>query len=232
MPGLDGAAVLSVWERGIAQSPGDCALTLLDLSEIVPGTGVAMSVGMRDAELLRIRRRLFGDRIDAVTACEACGEQLDVTLSAERLLGSALPVVVQEVRAGADGSDVSFRVPTGGDVAALREIDDIEAGVAFLVERCLASGEVSPAILTALDDALAEADPAAEFRLISLCPACGVRNDALFDIPSFLWKELQTLANDVLWDVHALASTYGWDEQTILRLNPAHRRFYLNAVQQ
>ncbi|MGP8102143.1 MAG: hypothetical protein ACLQHL_15520 [Candidatus Cybelea sp.] len=241
MPKLDGAAILSIWERGTAQSLGERALTLLALSETAPEDALAMPVGTRDAELLRARRLLFGDRIEAMTACEPCGQELDVLLSVEELLRGAPPSAVDEVFTGVNGRLVRFRVPNAGDLAALRAVDDVESGIALLLDRCLSAvdaggvpvslEDLSPEITAALEDELAAADPGAEMRLVSTCPTCGAQNDALFDVPSFLWKEMHRLANDVLCDVHTLARAYGWDEQTILRLSPPRRRFYLGAVE-
>jgi hypothetical protein len=240
MPKLDGAAILSIWERGTAQSLGQRALTLLALNEVAPEDARAMPVGTRDAELLRGRRLLFGDRIEAVTACEACGEELDVLLSVEELLRGVRPAAVDEVFARVNGRLVRFRIPCAGDLAALRDVDDVESGVALLLDRCLSGADVdgapippedlSPEITAMLEFELAAADPGAEMRLVSTCPTCRAQNDALFDIPSLLWKEMHRLANDVLWDIHTLASAYGWDEQTILKLTPARRRFYLDAL--
>lgn len=241
MPTLDGAAILSVWERGAAQSLGERALTLLELAGIPAAEAAGLPVSARDGALLRIRRRLFGDRIEAVTECGACGEELDVTLSVEDVLRGTQPVCGPEANAEIDGRQVSLRIPNAGDLAALRGIGDVERGVALLLERCLATdaaggagplhGELSQANLAALDEALAAADPGAELRLVSGCPACGAHTGALFDIPSFLWKETQALANDVLYDIHELARAYGWDERTILALSPARRRFYLSALE-
>jgi hypothetical protein len=168
-----------------------------------------MPVGTRDAALLRIRRRLFGDRIEGVTSCNACAEELDVTLSVAALLSEMPP------------ADTHLRIPNAGDLAAIAAAGDVESGVARLLERLAPSSE----------DEVAAADPGAEIRLVSACPACGARNEAYFDAPSFLWKEVHALAHDVLWDVHALARAYGWDEATILALTPGRRRFYLEAIQ-
>jgi hypothetical protein len=241
MPKLDGATILSTWERGTAQSLGERAITLLALTQTASEDARVTPVGTRDAELLRARRLLFGDRIEAMTACEACGQELDVLLSVEELLRGAPPAVVDQVFAGLNGRLARLRIPCAGDLAALRGVDDIESGIALLLERCLTGvkgdeapisvEDLSPEITALLEDELAAADPGAEIRLVSTCPECGAQNDALFDIPSFLWKEVHTLANEVLWDVHTLARAYGWDEQTILNLSPPRRRFYLDAVE-
>jgi hypothetical protein len=230
MPGIDGTAILSVWERGVVQSLGDRALTFLELAGVAPEEARTMPVGMRDMALLRIRQRLFGDRMDAVAACERCAEEMDIVLSVEELLDQARPAVVREVSSEVDGSSVVCRIPTAGDLADLRDIEDVEIGVAALIERCLIRGD--PAAVVAVEESLAGADPGGELCLVSICPYCGARNEMLFDAPSFLSKELRALADGVLWDVHTIAGAYGWDEETILRLTPSRRRFYMQAIAQ
>src|ERR1700683_3700340 len=111
MPKLDGAEILSIWERGTAQSLGERALTLLALNDAAPEDARAMPVGTRDAELLRARRLLFGDRIDAMTVCAACGQELDVALSVEELLRGAPPSAVDEVYVDVNGQLARFRIP-------------------------------------------------------------------------------------------------------------------------
>jgi hypothetical protein len=219
MPGLDGAAILSVWERGSVQQLGKRALTLLQLAGISSAEACALPAGTRDATLLRIRLRLFGDRIEGVASCDACGEELDLTLSVAQLLG------------GMPFAETTLRVPNAGDLAAIASAGDDETGVTLLLERLRPDIEPAPEARAEYENALSAADPGAEVRLVSACPSCNARSEALFDAPSFLWKELQALARDMLSDVHTLARVYGWDEPTILALTPARRRFYLDAIE-
>jgi hypothetical protein len=241
MPRLDGATILSIWERGTAQFLGDRAVTLLELTDCSPAEASAMAIGRRDVALLQIRRRLFGDRIEAVTSCTACGEELDISLSVAELVRDLGSAAAQPFFVDLAGERLGFRVPNAGDLAALRGTSDVELGVKALIDRCLSADSreaahalpagLSSANIAALEDAFATADPVAEMRLVTQCPTCNEQSAALFDAPSFLWKEIEELANGVLWDIHALASAYGWDEQTILELTPVRRRFYLGALQ-
>jgi hypothetical protein len=84
-----------------------------------------------------------------------------------------------------------------------------------------------------LDDigrALALADPHAEIRLPLQCPACGHGWEETLDIASFTWEEIEARARRLLFDVHTLASAYGWTEAEILSLGASRRARYLELV--
>jgi hypothetical protein len=78
--------------------------------------------------------------------------------------------------------------------------------------------------------AVAEADPAADVRLLVPCVECGHRTRAAVDVAACLWAELDGWARGLLADVHVLASAYGWTEPDVLALSPTRRRYYLELV--
>jgi hypothetical protein len=43
---------------------------------------------------------------------------------------------------------------------------------------------------------------------------------------------METYARRLLYDVHALASAYGWSEDEVLAVSPARRRCYLEMAGQ
>jgi hypothetical protein len=77
---------------------------------------------------------------------------------------------------------------------------------------------------------MAEADPGAWIELALGCPGCGEEWSAPFDIVSFLWAEVEARARELLEEVHALASAYGWGEGEVLALSPERREAYLELV--
>jgi hypothetical protein len=232
--------ILSVWERGLRQSPGERALTLLALADQTLEEPRSLSAGRRDALLLDIRRRLFGDDVEGVVACADCAEPLDVTLSVTDLLADNRIDVPTSTFIELDGWRIAFRVPTAEDLASLRLVTDPREALSRLMQRCVIEADrdgiatdidaIEPAVAEALNEALAAADPGGETVLAVVCPACGAPNRAIFDSPSFVWSETQVLARSTLLEVHDLASAYGWSEPEILALRPARRRFYLEAI--
>jgi hypothetical protein len=66
MRGLSDQQILQVWERGQQQHPLDRALTLLAfaLPESPWETLSQLSIGQRDALLLRLRQQMLGDDME------------------------------------------------------------------------------------------------------------------------------------------------------------------------
>ena len=53
----------------------------------------------------------------------------------------------------------------------------------------------------------------------------------MLDIGSFVWAEIESRARRLLWEVHTLASAYGWSEAETLSLSAARRASYMRMVQ-
>ncbi len=128
---------------------------------------------------------------------------------------------------------VEFRLPTGADVEAAAEADDVEAGAALLLARCVASasaGSLEPAVADAVAAEMARLDPQAELRLAAVCPECGEPVDALLDAGALVLDELAGSADGLFREVHALARHYHWSEGEILGLELGRRRRYLELL--
>lgn len=235
-------ALLDIWERGRAQGPLQRAMLLLAAAypSTPPGELGQMPIGRRDALLLALREATFGSRIASVAPCPQCHEQLELAfghadLPSHQFNGDA-PQLLE-----VDGYALRFRCINSDDLAALG------TGNASLPEprlalfgRCVLEARRAEAriavehlpaqVLEALEAHLARADLGADLRIAVECPACGHRWQALFDIVSFFWSEIESWACRLLHEVHALASAYGWSEREILALSPFRRRCYLDMV--
>jgi len=231
--------ILVVWERGLAQSPIQRALELL--SPVYPQDSPVdlrdLSVGRRDAELLALREQLFGPEMAAIAACPQCGGRLDLTLNVTEMRSICPPEPLDSVDLTVAGYELQFRLPNSEDLALALNRNDSDGGRYRLVSRCLLSvrHDDAPApsdplpdeVVDAVSERMASADPLADVQLALACPLCSHRWRATFDIVSFLWREIESMAGRLLRDVHALASAYGWHERDILALSPVRRQFYL-----
>ncbi len=198
------------------------------------------------------RERIFGGSLTGIARCPECAEPLEFAVqTADLRAGSdvedepdAMPRSFRVVLhpAGPDGpaAHLVYRLPTGGDLIALRDPADAESLRRALALRCIleatwggaaiSPGELPDEVLTALAGEMSARDPQAEVLLDLACPACGTRWQAVFDIAAFFWIELAAEAKRLLREVDALARSYGWREADILALSPWRRQAYLEMV--
>ncbi|GHH78866.1 hypothetical protein GCM10018793_30440 [Streptomyces sulfonofaciens] len=246
------AELLATWEAGLAARAAARARLLHRAArpEADDEALAALPVGAREADLLALRRALFGERMQVRLECTACGAAMEFELAADRFAerfggdaaarGSGGPL-----RVSVDGWEVVFRPPRVADVtAAAGAAHGAASGDAArraLLLRCLDSVlrdgapldaetavDLLPAsVQRALAEAAERADPGADVTFGIGCPECGEVTRAELDIASYLWTELDAWARDLLLDVHLLASSYGWSEPEILALSPLRRRYYL-----
>jgi hypothetical protein len=226
--------LLGLWEIGQARHPIDRALLLCAWAQpdIAPDRVAHLPLGVVNRYLLKMRRALFGPRIEARVACEECGELLEIDLAVEQLLAGA--------EDSHEGTELEidgfrFRLPDSSDLAAVAHELDPQAGAEKLLERCcIARPPEAGASLTWVMDkaeaALEAADPIADLQLAVACETCGHRWQTQLDPGTLLWDELQAYARGVLGQVHALAQAYGWTEAEILALSPQRRATYLGMV--
>ncbi|HEX5725731.1 MAG TPA: hypothetical protein VFX98_09725 [Longimicrobiaceae bacterium] len=230
--------LLALCERWEGAHPAQRALALVGAAwDGVPDDEpAAWPAGRRDAELLGLRERLFGPRVVSTADCPACGErvELDFAVAAVRVEGEPPP---EPLALEAEGWALVARLPTAGDLAAAATASGVEEARQVLLERCVVEAhehgeprgadELPEEVVRALGAGLAAADPQAEVRLALVCPACGHGWEALFDIASFLWSEVEAWSERTLREVHVLALAYGWREADVLALSPWRRRRYL-----
>ena len=249
MRALSANELLDAWEQGIGQTPARRAMALLAPAcpERSPDALARLSIGQRDARLLALREWTFGARLLSLATCPGCGERLELAFDTADIRSPASP----EGRGGGqsqsealsltvDGYEVRFRLPNSLDLEAIAGLDDAAAARRALLQRCLlgahpgdggaAAGRLPAAVESAVGETMARADPQADVVLDLACPACDHRWQAVFDIASFFWTELDAWARRTLREVHLLASAYGWREAEILTLSPWRRQAYLEMV--
>jgi hypothetical protein len=248
MRAITAADLLNAWEDG--RSGTSSRRSLLLLAAMYPDapheTLASLSIGRRDAELLRLREALWGPRMAAIASCPECRERLELTLDVRDLLAMAdwsaagETPLAEGISLTLGDCSVAFRMPTTEDVIAAEGVEDVDAARVLILERCLLSAEQAGAQVSALQlpaevvrgiaESMAQADPLADIQLRIDCPSCKHQWRAAFDIVSFLWTELEAWAGRMLSEVHTLARAYGWREPEILALSATRRQFYLEMV--
>lgn len=235
------AQLLQLWERGSGASATTCGLLLLGCScdEYAAQALAALPLGRRDALLLQLRARLFGDEICSVASCPHCAATVEATFRCADLLLTSPDndTATLEHVSPTHGVHVQFRLPDSNDLLALEHGDGADDARQLLLERCVLAvsdagakrdvRSLSPPLQTEIAQAMAQADPQADLQLAFRCPDCGHDWQPVFDIARFLWQELHAWALRMLRDVDTLAYAYHWAEDDILSLSPRRRQAYL-----
>jgi hypothetical protein len=199
-----------------------------------------LPVGQRDEQLLMLREQTFGPRLASYAECPQCEERLEFEIEASQI---RQPPALELQASGEGyletaGYRVRFRLPDSLDMAAAATSTDLSSARKTLLERCVLAieqegqpvGQLPAAVESQLAEQIAQADPQADVRLDLSCPACGHNWGLSFDIESFLWAEVNSLAKRLLREVHTLAHAYGWREADILSMSARRRQAYLEFV--
>lgn len=232
---LDDRALLHVWEQG-ASVPAAWRPAAL-VAAAVPGLGVPahrLPVGARDTLLLAVRVGTVGPHVSGVVTCPACGADSDLDVDATAVL-AGLPAVDHEAsapeRVEHDRVTVTFRRADTADLIAVADLPP-ELAAPALLDRCVV--EVDPPatpvrgdLARTVSERMAQADPASDLTLGVSCSECAHAWTAPWDVPDFLWQELDVAARAVVLEVDALARRYGWSEDAVLAMTRARRRTYL-----
>ncbi len=239
---LSAAELLDAWERALAASALERPLILLAAAVNESRDEIAeWSLGARNAQLLALRARVFGDEMNAVANCPACGERLEMNLRVSDFSAPLIETIsppTRELRV--NGYALTYRLPNTNDLLAAQPARDFETARETLLQRVVvnvaATHEPHAAALLdtrALDELTAQLerdDPLATMRVNLKCPNCSHAWETVFDIANFFWLELDAWAKRMLREVHALASAYGWSETEILALSPQRRELYLEMI--
>lgn len=241
MQNLSSHTIVQLWETGQRQHPLERMLTLL--ASAMPGVPRSdlpnLSVGQRDAYLLMLRERSFGSQFAGFAECPQCQERLECQFTVADIWHPGRP---QESPLHIQIEDYTVEVglPTQADLLAIVGSRSVEVARAQLLKRCirevLHNGEAIAAtalpdeIVTAIGEQMLQLDPQAEVQLTLNCPACEHSWSVLFDITTFVWAEISSLARRLLREVHILATAYGWHEADILAMSAIRRQFYLELV--
>ena len=241
---LSAQCILEVWEHGVTLPAEARTRALLGLvaPELEVEAITELTIGEQNNNLLELRQRLFGGKLQAYVECGACGEALDLEFAIDDFGFSAMTdtpdfhsIVKGKLRA-------LVRLPNGHDLTALATVKNVEDGRRVLFARCLlelfrdevpiAPCELREDEMNQLEAAIEELDPRMEILFDLRCPQCSHAWQSPLDIGAFLWRELDSYALILLGNVHLLASTYGWSEEDILTMSHVRRQHYIERLLQ
>lgn len=235
--------IIHVWERGQGKPYLEQAMLLLTaaLPHVDRDQLADLTIGQRDAVLLALREKTLGPTLQMYDRCAQCSESLEFTVSTSDIrmmeISEEKPAE-RELRRS--GYVVRYRLPDSWDLAFVRELGDVARARSQLLQKCILEArydetaiwpeDLPHEVVIALTEQMEEDDPQADIQFNVRCPTCGFTWQTIFDIVPYLWTEISVAAQRLLIDVHALACAYGWDQDDILAMSAARRRFYLEIV--
>lgn len=239
---LDDARLLLAWERGYGRAPFEQALVLLGIA--FPNRTVNelmdLTIGKRDAALLALRKRLFGDKLESLANCPDCNETLELSFRVDDIIVSP-DSSPESCCVQVDGWQVDYRLPTSRDLVELTRVAADSRGDQLL-RQCVSRVQCGEQLATldslplttrhTISQTIAESDPQADVQLSLACLDCGHQWNTPFDIVGFLWTELNVWCQRLLAEIHVLAKAYGWTEPESLALSRWRRQVYLSMVRQ
>lgn len=243
MPGPSTEALLAAWERGRAE-PQIIGRTLALLGvaspDVAPVSLAELSIGERDALLLRLQEGLFGGHVGGLAICAGCQERVELSFELSEVRIPEPPKAKDRLTVSWEEYHIEFRQPNCRDLLVLSEPEDIEKKRMRLVERIvlrarrsgrpIAAEALPEELISAMESEMQAADAQAEVNLKLRCQSCGHEWNVLFDVGSFLWKEVDAWAIRLLREVHLLARAYGWREAEIIAMSPWRRHAYLEML--
>ena len=239
---LSATDLLAVWEQGQTQSPVQQALLLLVAAcpETPPEVLTQLSIGQRDGLLLRLREETFGPQLVSQTTCPNCGDRLELNFQVADIRVEPAAPPSEELSLQVENYAMTFHLPTSQDLEAIAHHQNPLQGQQALLERCLTAinykgqaqswNQLPETVIKAVAATMAEADPQADILLALTCPTCQHQWQVIFDIVSFFWSEINHWAQCLLYDIHRLATAYGWPEADILAMSAQRRQYYLEMV--
>jgi uncharacterized protein (UPF0212 family) len=242
MQPLSSSRLLDVWESAHAAGQVERALRLLEAAspEIAPDRLAQLPVGRRDARLLVLREWMFGPHLVSRASCPACGESLELSFTVGDIRVENDERIDETFTARLDDYEVRFRLPNSQDLLAVADCVELQEARRLLFARLILSAShndeavgvenLPPEVVDHVVEEMSLADPQGDVKLALGCPACGQKWEALFDIVSFFWSEIDAWARRVLQEVHIIARAYGWPERETLALSPQRRRLYLEMI--
>lgn len=235
MRALSNSELLEIWEHGGILHPLDRAT--LVLHAVLPETSAPLvadwSLGRRNKALIDLYCASFGAVIRCWSACASCGEKMEFAIDGRELVSQNLSPTKEKESVPFNGH--SFRLPRTRDLAEAAREKDPDAAALRLAELCCLTAQqpiaLSDAEIAQLGEIMIMADPLGEIRIALCCPSCGHESSDTIEISTFILSEIDARARRLMWEVHALASTYGWTEKEILSMTPARRASYAEMVQ-
>lgn len=216
-------------------------LQALAASEVGDTSGVnaimRLSSWDRDCLLATLYAQIYGPRVASSLHCDQCTALFDLDFDLYELMGNLAPeqceLPIEFVGGGKWrwNESITFRLPTVEDECAVAELPAFEAE-ARLLARCVEDADaLDDATSRELQQLMQALSPVVNLDLDARCPECGNEQQIRFDLQRYLLASLVQDRQQLTYEIHALASAYGWSLSEILQLPRTQRRSLVARVE-
>ncbi len=166
--------------------------------------------------------------------CHACDNPIDVCIPVAELPFSKAGKHFPFAKITVNKKSIKLRVPNGSDLSAIAQLPEAEA-VQCLAQRLIAQPSSAPTTqsiplnkttIQKIERAVEQQVPELATDINCECPECDAKNLVHFDP----YQGLVSRIDELLDEVHLIASAYHWTEQEILQLPNARRKDYLKRI--
>lgn len=198
-----------------------------------------LSIGDRQFLMRQLAAYIDDKPLWLAATCRHCEEHFDVCFRQSELPVKTANNQFPECTLNTSIGTVIVRVPTGADQEIIAQCQTDEEALWILLARIVSvvseQGEASvnqsiekltSGDIDAIERKVESMCPEVVDRLISNCPYCDGEN--YLAVSPYTCMEHSV--DEVLLDVHTLASHYHWDEATILTLSRRRRHTYLQMI--
>lgn len=185
----------------------------------------------RDRIFAELYRSMYGNKIESSITCRHCSSPFDLDFSLQSLL-SHYPIsgiAADDEGVFQIGEVASFRLPTGADELLLGEISEATPED-FLLSRCMIKGDVKE-MGVLVQEKMAEIAPVLNLSMQAHCPECGTYQEVHFDIQTFFLTRMKQEYQQLIKEVHRLATSYHWSADAILNLPRKLRKQYVALIE-
>jgi hypothetical protein len=235
---LQGERLLAAWECCLDQHDLERALTLLMLA--LPDARreelAALPIAERNLLMLRLRNQSFGPHLEGVAICARCTAPVEFSLAVTTAIaGLERRRTEDSVEWLEDRRRMKMRPANTLDLLSSLDEPQPEAAESLLLARCtsvegIPGEDQDLARLPSVREHFEQLNSASELRCCMTCPHCAHSEILELDIAHFVWAEVRHAAQQLLSDIHILASNYGWHELDIANMSARRRNMYLELL--
>jgi hypothetical protein len=234
--------IIECWEKSHNRHPLEAALIILNT--VIPSKSKKdfawMNIGNRNLFLFHIREKFFGKKINMLTSCPNCNAELESIFTFDATLLNEKTNNTELFEFSPEDYQITYRLPNSYDLASASKCNEVLSARGDILKNCIIKlskeDKIIPLsflpeeIISKLSKEMSNKNPYAETLLDLNCRGCNHKWTIVFDIAAFILSEINFYAQNILRNVHALASAYHWNESEIINMSTYKRNWYINLI--